>query len=146
MAFIVAPTTNFNSYIETTFADAYHADRGNTAWDEALTDAKRIACIKASDFINLHYTPTSDFIVDDVVEPAVKTATAMLALVCLTEDLFAIRAERDIIEEESSLDGVASEKLKYSTARNDRFPMVTSMLAGLATPKSASAIVSTQVR
>lgn len=40
-----------NAYIDATFADAYHAERGNAAWAALDAAAKEVAIIKATDFL-----------------------------------------------------------------------------------------------
>jgi len=43
---------NANTYAAIATADAYHADRAFTAWDDATADEKATALIKATDYIN----------------------------------------------------------------------------------------------
>lgn len=63
MGMIVAPTTGYNSYCSLAFAATYHADRGNTAWDDADdADQKAPALIKASDYIDANYQFNVDVI------------------------------------------------------------------------------------
>ena len=44
-----------NAYCTVAFANEYFTDRGNTTWDDAFTDAKEIALIKATDYIELRF-------------------------------------------------------------------------------------------
>lgn len=58
MAFTVETgtgVTNANAYIDVAYADAYFTDRGITAWTAALTPAKQIAIIKATDYIETRW-------------------------------------------------------------------------------------------
>lgn len=41
-----------NTYASIADADAYHADRGFAAWDDATDDEKATALIKATDYLN----------------------------------------------------------------------------------------------
>jgi hypothetical protein len=45
-----------NSYIDSTFADTYHADRGNAYWDALDADAKSACLIRATDYIDKRFT------------------------------------------------------------------------------------------
>lgn len=44
-----------NCYIDTTFADAYFADRGVAAWSSLTPDVKANCCIKATDYIDTRW-------------------------------------------------------------------------------------------
>lgn len=58
MAFTVETGTgvaNANSYIDVAYADSYFTDRGNTGWTGATTQAKQIALIKATDYIETRW-------------------------------------------------------------------------------------------
>jgi len=44
--------TGANTYAAIATADAYHADRAFTAWDDATDDEKATALIKAADYLN----------------------------------------------------------------------------------------------
>jgi len=58
VAFVVEDGTglpNANAYCSVAFADAYMADRGRTDWAAATNDARQIAIIKATDFIDHNY-------------------------------------------------------------------------------------------
>jgi hypothetical protein len=44
-----------NSYCTVSFANDYFTERGNLTWDDAFTDAKEVALIKATDYIELRF-------------------------------------------------------------------------------------------
>lgn len=147
MAIIIAPTDDFNSFISEATADAYLANRGMTAWDDA--DEKAPLLIQATDFIIYNYTPVDEYSFideDDVVNPLVEAATALLAYYAMTEDLFAVRDSREVIEEESTLEGVGSDRKRYRVGNVDRFPMVSRMLSSIASCSSGSVVVGRMLR
>ena len=58
MAFVVEDGTglaNANSYVDTTYADSYFSDRGNTAWAALGTPAKQAALVQATDFVEKNF-------------------------------------------------------------------------------------------
>lgn len=147
MAFTVAPTDNWNSYLSVAGSNTYLADHGYIAWEDVDDDDKKTALVRATSYINSMYLFSTDAIdADDVVEPAVEKATALLALYAVSEDLFAVNDSRDILESESSLDGVGSERVKYDARRNDRYPLVTALLRDLASPVSSGVVVGRIIR
>lgn len=44
-----------NSYCTVTYANEYFTQRANTTWDDAFTDAKETALIKATDYIEMRF-------------------------------------------------------------------------------------------
>lgn len=50
-----AGITGANSYVDRTYADAYHAEFGNTDWDGFEDDAKDAALIQASKSLDIQY-------------------------------------------------------------------------------------------
>jgi hypothetical protein len=139
MSMTVAPTANYNSFISTAYADAFHDARGNDAWGNA--DNPEAACIKATDYILTNYVLTEPAVDDlGVVNPLVERATALLAFYSLTEDLFAVRDSREVIEEESHL-GTLSERKKYNAGHTDRFPAVSAILSPITGNQTNGGIV-----
>lgn len=104
MAFTVEDGTivsGANSYITVTFADDYHADRGESAWANANQTAKEQAIIKATDYLDSHYIFKSNPVSDsqflkfprtefgtDVIPLPIKQATAIYSLFALNNDLY----------------------------------------------------------
>ena len=71
----------------------------------------------------------------------------MLAMLAQTEDLFKPLDDRMVLETESSLDGVGSERIKYAGGRTaDRFPHITRLLSDIASPASSSVYIGRMVR
>lgn len=143
---IVAPATNHNSFISLAAADTYHADRGNADWEAAGDDAKETALVRAADFIKLTYTFSVDPLEGGKVNDALVCANALLGLYALSTDLLSIRAERDVVESESELEGVGMERMRFGQRNSDRFPMVTAMLSAIAAPRSSSVVVGRLIR
>lgn len=44
-----------NAYIDTTFADTYHADRGNSYWTPLATATKQACIIRATDYLDKRF-------------------------------------------------------------------------------------------
>ena len=118
MAFVLEDGTglvNANGYIDTTFADTYHADRGNDGWVGNDGD-KEAAIVEASDYIDITFRfrglkkvarrggnitsqglewpregaitiPENETVPDDAVPSQVQETCAELALAALTIDL-----------------------------------------------------------
>lgn len=91
-----------NSYTDVAYADAFHADRGNSAWGAADQTAKETALVRATDYIDANYTfagtPANDEQAlawprdiagydDDIIPTKIKQATCLLALTALNSDL-----------------------------------------------------------
>lgn len=58
MAFVVEDGTGLSTataYIETTYADTHHADRGRTEWAAMSTEEKESAVIRATDYIEQRF-------------------------------------------------------------------------------------------
>ena len=58
MAFVVENGSGLataTSYIDTEFADGYFEDRNNPAWSQLNEDAKKAACILATDYIDFRW-------------------------------------------------------------------------------------------
>jgi len=58
MAFTLEDGTgvaNANAYIDETFADTFHGDRGNTTWTIANTADKQSAIIRATDYVDKRF-------------------------------------------------------------------------------------------
>lgn len=58
MAFVAEDGTGLataNSYIDVSYADTYHADRGNSSWALATEANKQAALIRASDYIDKRF-------------------------------------------------------------------------------------------
>jgi hypothetical protein len=128
-----------NSYVAVAFADAYHTDRGNTAWTG--TDAvKQAALIKATDYLQQLYNgrwvgwlvdddqpldwprtynrpayPWVDYDITGEIPDRLKQAVCILALESLSNDLNpaldrAVKREKvDVIEVEY-MDGAAERR------------------------------------
>ena len=45
-----------NSYCTVTYANEYFTERAHTTWDDAFTDAKEAALIKATDYIEMRFS------------------------------------------------------------------------------------------
>jgi hypothetical protein len=111
VAFVVEDGTglaNATSYTSTTFADAYHEDRGNFAWTEAPIRDRERALIRATDFLDSRYewqglrltdtqalawprlgATTNDCVLleSDSIPVAVQQATAEMGLAALCGEL-----------------------------------------------------------
>lgn len=144
MAFTVAPTLNYNSYASVAAADTFHQDRGNTAWAALTNTAKEQALVRASDYIAANYTFSINPVSDDV-EPALVTATSILALYSVTVDLFPVESSTITTSDEKSLAGVGSVKATYSRTKADRFPIVSNMLANIASYAPALNVPSAEI-
>lgn len=132
MTMIVAPTDNYNSFCNISDADIFHADRGNTSWDDFSDESKEIALIRATDYINYNYIFTGNPIFETSIDTMLLRATAMLAFYSITIDLFPIEAGVITTSDEKTLAGVGTLKNTYSTRKADRFPTITNMLANIA--------------
>lgn len=142
MTFIAAPTANFNSFATVSFADAYHLDRGNAAWDTLDTNVKEGILVRVSDFITANYTLTVEPIVEDTVNPVLLSATAQLALYAITVDLNPVRDAHTVLSETLGAGGGVSVSTSYDKTTQDRFPFVTAMLSGIAKRNSAGGVES----
>lgn len=118
MAFVLEDGTglvNANGYIDTTFANAYHTDRGNDGWEGDDTE-KQAAIVQATDYIDTTFEfrglkkvarrgsnttsqalewprkgaltiPENETVLDTTVPVQIQAACAELALAALTIDL-----------------------------------------------------------
>lgn len=131
-----------NSYASTQEADDYHELRGNAAWASATAAQKTAGLVQATDYLTAHYRPVLPSLtatqglpwptVDGLPAP-VKAATITLALYALAGPISG-PVERGIKSTKESLDGVVSEEITYDdVAPADRYPVIASMLYGIAT-------------
>ena len=146
MAFIIAPTADYTSFIDLTYAGTIQSNLGREAWEAASTADQQVACMRATAYISYGYTFGTDPVIDGQVNASVKVATAMLAYIALTEDLFAFDTAKEVIEQEDELTGVGKSRTKWRVGRTDRFPQITSILSSIAAPHSSGVVISTQVR
>lgn len=154
-----AGTTGANSYTTLEEADAYHADRDHTEWAEASTTAREAALITATDYIEAFYRPLLPsvsttqplqwpcYLVDPCglsyssgVPARLKAATIILAMEAISGPLI-VPVERGTKSVRKKLDGVGETETEFDDAAPfDRFPAVTAMLDGIATPKGSGTI------
>lgn len=113
-------------------ANAYHALRGNEAWQYFGTDAEKLAALyRASDFIRRAYRVGTD----DVSAALVREATIMLAP--SIDKLAERQAAASIESTKESLEGVGATEIKYR-AFADPFPEVSELLAPALTRSGGS--------
>lgn len=139
---------NSNSYATVEEADAYFEARQVQLWIEADDAAKAPALIRATDFIDVAYVfksvrstdaqalenPRCD---EDELNPKLVRATIELALLALTQDLFAVPA-RDVVQETTSVGRVSTSKTYDASASLDPFEHITRILSPIARRRSAS--------
>lgn len=141
---ITAPLPNYNSFASIAAADSYHAARDNTAWAALNTAQKQAHLIKATDYIASHYAfKTAP--VGETVEPALITATVLMAFYSTSIDLFAVGDSKIVTEESQTLQGVGSIEKTYSLISVDRFPMVTASLAEIASFNGSNSVKTGQM-
>jgi hypothetical protein len=148
-----------NSYLSLDDADAYHTDRGNTAW-QTTADKKKAALIKATAYVENRFVWETGYKADslnslswpryeaedaegygfdgDEIPEKLKAAVAELALVALSEDIFS-PIEREI---SSVSAGPVSVSYVPGASQEKRYPLVEGLLRGLASPSSSSSGVS----
>lgn len=139
-----------DSYIELTFADSYHSDRGNSAWADASESEREQALRKAVDYIDTAYRfrgirleedQALEFPRDDLydragrkvegVPAAVKHAQAEAALVLLSQDLYSVAKRGGRIARVRV--GPIEEQYEGGAAARPDPQKVTALLSGLTT-------------
>lgn len=149
MTIITSPgAPDANAYAGVAEASAFYAARGEVEWSEYTIQQCEAALIKATDYIDAHYTFKSVRETDQqaleaprygdagIISPTLKKATILLALHMLTE-AYNAKPERLIASEEKTLDGVGSTSTTYAdTTPSDPFPLVTATLSRIANRSS----------
>lgn len=139
-----------NSYVSVASADAYHTDRGNTAWTGA-DSVKQAALIKATDYIEQNYDgrwkgykvrqdqplawPRSEVLVDryyldhEKIPAALTKAVCELALKSLSSELNP-DLERGGAVKREKIDVIEVEYMEGASGRTVR-PVIDGYLKGL---------------
>lgn len=166
MAFLAEDGTgleNANSYVDLTFADSYFEDRGNAVWAAASEAQKKVALIKATDYVESRFTfhgepysddqalhfPTEDYESDDpaVMPVNLLKAVSEYALRALSAELAPDLAVDDTggrVVEKTEKVGPLEETTKYSEAtaiqRFRPYPAADILLRGLVVDTSNQVI------
>ncbi len=147
-----AGISSANSYGALADANAYHADRNNAAWAAAPTIAREAALIVATDYLEAFYSaPAAPLNAAQALQwptvalaavPArLRAATYLLALEALGGPLRG-SSERGTKRVRKKLDGVGETETEFDDAApGDRFPSITAMLDGIASPKGLGGVV-----
>lgn len=141
MAFTVEDgtiVTGANSFVSVSYADDYHADRGNATWTG--TDAvKQAALVKATDYIEQKYSFLGSLVDDDqplswpryiegvdynAIPDRLKQAVCILALESLSDDL---NPTQDRAVKREKVDVIEVEYMDNATRGKSR-PAVTGLL------------------
>lgn len=124
-----------DSYASVEDAVAYHELRGNAF--EGTTSQKAAALVRATDYIDAHYTPLVDRgrhglrFAGCHGFATVRKATIELAVHAIDGSLFQ-KAARGIASQEEEIVGAITTSITYDAAPEDPFPFVTAMLAPVA--------------
>ena len=103
MPFIVEDGTGLttaNSYIDLTFANEYHSDRGETEWASATDENKQFAIVKGTQYLDSHFIfkstplkatqslkfPRTEY--SNLIPLALKKAVAVYSLFALRDELY----------------------------------------------------------
>lgn len=124
-----AGLSNSESYCSVAFADTYHADRGNDAWDNV--DNKEAALRKAFDYIQSSYTLAWDGLVLPV---RIQQACASLALDASQGDLLPSQ-DAPVIEETV---GPITTRYAAGASQAKKFPAIDRLLAPFITGGDSS--------
>jgi hypothetical protein len=137
-----------NSYAAVTTAENFAATMGYSAWADASTNEKEIALVRATSAIDTTYRASigdKRLAAQSLQWPrtvvglplAVVRATMFLAMEAL-EGPIAQPIDRAIVSEENTLAGVGTFKATYEpTGPVDRYPHISAILEGIASPRSA---------
>lgn len=149
---------NSNSYVSLDELVAYCQDRELNEMVDATPRTQRRCLIRATDYIDANYVFKSvrrnddqalecPRFGEDIIPTKLKSAVIELAVIALTQDLFALPA-RGVAAKETQVGKIIS-KTTYDAAaptKADPFPLISKMLRALATRRGSGVQIGMMIR